>query len=154
MRTGLSATTPDAMADAVMHVVRNAIWQALLIAAIAATFAGLLTSVLLSREILRPLQEIAESSERIAGGHYGQSVDIPYSDDLALVATNFNEMAESLEQVEQRHVQEVVGDVAVGVRAPLAGLAGYFEEFLDGLFPPKARHFAWCTQRSPPAPGR
>lgn len=145
LQAGLSATTPDAMADAVMHVVRNAIWQALLIAAIAATLAGLLTSVLLSREILRPLQEIAESSERIAGGHYGERVDIPYSDDLALVATNFNEMAESLEQVEQQRVQ-MIGDVAHELRTPLTGLRGYLEGLLDGLFPPEGETFGHMYQ--------
>ncbi len=55
-------------------------------------------------------------------------------EELALVATNFNEMAESLAQVEQQRV-EMIGNVAHELRTPLTGLRGYLEGLLDGLFP-------------------
>jgi histidine kinase len=134
-----------AMAEEIMATVRRGIWQSLLIAAIAATLAGLLTSILLSREILRPLGQIAGSSKRIADGHYGERVTVPYSDELALVATNFNQMAESLEQTELQRVQ-MIGDVAHELRTPLTGLRGYLEGLLDGLFPPESETFGHMYQ--------
>ena len=51
-----------------------------------------------------------------------------------MVATNFNQMAESLAQVEQQRV-EMIGNVAHELRTPLTGLRGYLEGLLDGLFP-------------------
>jgi histidine kinase len=135
----------EAMTAEIMATVRRGIWQSLLIAAIAATLAGLLTSILLSREILRPLGQIAVSSKRIADGHYGERVAVPYSDELALVATNFNQMAESLEQTELQRVQ-MIGDVAHELRTPLTGLRGYLEGLLDGLFPPESETFGHMYQ--------
>ena len=81
---------------------RQSILTAVTVAAIGAIIAGLITSYFLSKEILRPLDEIATSSERIARGHYNERVAVPPSDELALVAENFNQMAESLEQVEEQ----------------------------------------------------
>lgn len=140
-----AASDPIDLENLALTQARRALWQALAVAALAATLAGLVTSLLLSREILRPLEEIAESSERIAGGHYGERVEIPYSDDLALVATHFNEMAESLEQVEQQRVQ-MIADVAHELRTPLTGLRGYLEGLLDGLFPPEGETFGHMYQ--------
>lgn len=113
---------------------RHTVGQALLVAALAATVAGLLTSLLLMREILRPLHQIARSSQRIAAGHYDERVATPSSDELAAVADNFNLMAAALEQVEQQRIA-LIGNVAHELRTPLAGLEGYLEGLVDGVFP-------------------
>lgn len=112
---------------------RAAVFQALAVAALAATIAGLVASLLLMREILRPLREIARSSRRIAAGHYDERVAVPDSDELAAMATNFNQMAAALEQVEQQRVA-LIGNVAHELRTPLAGLEGYIEGMIDGIF--------------------
>lgn len=119
---------------AITQTMQQVVLQSLVIAAIAATVAGLFSSILLMREILRPLDDIVESSRRIADGHYDERVTVPTPEELALVATNFNEMAESLGQVEQQRV-EMIGNVAHELRTPLTGLRGYLEGLLDGLFP-------------------
>lgn len=124
----------DQMTLAITQTMQQVVLQSLVIAAIAATLAGLLSSILLMREILRPLDDIVESSRRIADGHYDERVTMPTPEELALVATNFNQMAESLGQVEQQRV-EMIGNVAHELRTPLTGLRGYLEGLLDGLFP-------------------
>ncbi|MCC7019520.1 MAG: HAMP domain-containing protein [Ardenticatenales bacterium] len=102
-------------------------------AALAAAAVGLTTSVLLLRQILRPLDEIARSSERIAAGRYDERVAVPASDELAAVAESFNQMAAALEAVEARRIA-LIGNVAHELRTPLAGLEGYLEGLLDGVF--------------------
>jgi histidine kinase len=114
--------------------------QALLFAASAATLAGLLASLLLMREILRPLHQLARSSRRIADGHYGERVAVPASDELAEVAGSFNQMAEALEQVEQQRIA-LIGNVAHELRTPLAGLEGYLEGLVDGVLPQDVETF-------------
>lgn len=108
--------------------------QALLAAAIAATVAGVATSLLLVREILRPLAHLTHSSQRIAAGHYDERVMPPENDELASVATSFNDMAEALERVEQTRV-ELIGNVAHELRTPLTGIEGYLEGMVDGVLP-------------------
>lgn len=113
---------------------RAAMSQALAIAAMAATLVGIAASVLLAREILRPLGELAASSRRIADGHYDERVALPAAAELADVAHSFNQMAEALAQAEQQRVT-LLGNVAHELRTPLAGLEGYLEGLLDGVLP-------------------
>jgi histidine kinase len=112
---------------------RQSILTAVTVAAIGAIIAGLATSYLLAKEILRPLDQIAISSERIARGHYNERIAVPPSDELALVAENFNQMAESLEQVEEQRIA-LIGNVSHELRTPLTGLNGYLEGLMDGVF--------------------
>jgi histidine kinase len=49
---------------------QQALVSALIVAALAATMAGLAASLMLAREILRPLHQLGEGSRRIASGRY------------------------------------------------------------------------------------
>ncbi|MGQ9613594.1 sensor histidine kinase [Chloroflexus sp.] len=120
--------------------VRTAVMQALTIAAVAATIAGLTTSILLVQVILRSLRSIARSSRRIAAGRYDERVTVPASDELRAVAESFNQMAEALEQIEQRRIT-MIGNVAHELRTPLAGIEGYLEGLIDGVLPNTANTF-------------
>ncbi len=124
---------------------RDAITRALLVAALSAVFTGLLTSLFLAREILRPLRQIARSSQRIAAGRYNERVTVPASTELALVATHFNQMAEALEQVERQRVA-LISNVMHELRTPLTGLEGYLEGLMDGLFAGDAETFTQMSQ--------
>ena len=119
---------------ALLPVFQSAVIQALVVAALAATIAGLVTSILLVREILRPLRQLAASSRRIAGGNYDERVTAPLTDELRDVAQSFNQMAETLAQVERQRIT-LIGNVAHELRTPLAGLEGYLEGLLDGVLP-------------------
>lgn len=139
----LAATNPElvsATTNVVDRTLQQVVGWALPLAAVAATIAGLIAIIFLTREILQPLEEIAATSQRIADGHYDERIATPYSDELALVATNFNQMAESLEQMERQRIQ-LLGDVAHELRTPLTGVRGYLEGLLDGLFPPDTETF-------------
>jgi histidine kinase len=113
---------------------RAAMTQALVVAALAAAVVGMGASMLLAREILRPLRNLAGSSRRIAAGHYDERVVVPAADELADVAESFNQMADALAHVEQQRVV-LIGNVAHELRTPLAGLEGYLEGMLDGVLP-------------------
>jgi histidine kinase len=122
------------LAPALLDTFQSAMFTALLVAALAAILAGLATSLLLLRAILRPLHQLAHSSQRVAAGHYDERVLVPDSEELAAVASSFNHMAETLEQVEQQRVA-LIGNVAHELRTPLTGLEGYLEGLVDGVFP-------------------
>jgi len=120
---------------------RGSVFTAVSVGAFGAILAGLGTGLLLAREILRPLNDIARSSQRIARGHYNERVDVPSSDELAQLAINFNQMAESLAQVEQQRVA-LIGNVSHELRTPLTGLNGYLEGLMDGVFPENEETYA------------
>lgn len=139
--TPVAASLEQQIGQELLASYRHAIAQALLVAALAATLAGVVTSLLLSREILRPLHQIGYSSQRIAAGHYDERVAVPGSDELAAVAHNFNLMADALARVEQQRVA-LIGNVAHELRTPLAGLEGYLQGLLDGVFPGEPETFS------------
>lgn len=124
-----------AVEAALLASFRRAVNQSLLLAGVAAAAVALVTSALLMRQILRPLGAIALSSRRIADGRYDERVTVPVSDELATVARSFNQMAESLEHVEQQRVA-LIGNVAHELRTPLTGIEGYLEGLIDGVFAP------------------
>jgi histidine kinase len=143
------AETPAEIEQTIASLVeafyRDAISRSLLIAALSAIVTGLLTSLFLAREILRPLWQLADSSQRIASGRYNERVSLPASTELALVATSFNQMAEALERVEQQRVA-LINNVAHELRTPLTGLEGYLEGLMDGLFTGTPETFAQMSQ--------
>jgi histidine kinase len=133
------------IAPEVLEAFRRSVLTAVSVAALGAILAGFFSSFLLAQEILRPLRQIAASSQRIAHGRYNERVALPPSDELAQVAENFNQMAEALEQVEQQRVT-LIGNVSHELRTPLSGLHGYLEGLMDGVFPADEETFALMGQ--------
>ena len=66
--------------------------------------AGLVAAWWLSRRVLRPLERLSEGTRRIASGDLAARVSVPSDSELAAVATAFNQMAATLERVEELQV--------------------------------------------------
>jgi two-component system, OmpR family, sensor histidine kinase BaeS len=92
-------------------------------------------SFLLARRIASPLGDLARAASHIAQGRYGARVPPTRgADELAILATAFNTMAEALEASEQRR-RELLSDLAHELRTPLATIDGYLEGVSDGVMP-------------------
>ncbi|WP_420644315.1 sensor histidine kinase [Candidatus Leptofilum sp.] len=128
---------------------RNAVLFSVLFAALGAIAAGMFSSFLLWRTIIAPLRQVADSSQRIADGRFDERVTVPESsgEAMAKLVTSFNQMTATLEEVEQQRVA-LLGNIAHELRTPLAGLKGYLEGLMDGLFPANEETFAWMSQEA------
>ena len=137
---------PDTLAQTEADLI-IAFRNAVLFAALGAVAAGVFSSLLLWRTIIHPLRQVADSSQRIADGRFDERVNVPESsgEAMAQLVTSFNQMTATLEEVEQQRVT-LLGNIAHELRTPLAGLKGYLEGLLDGLFPANEETFAWMTQ--------
>lgn len=141
---------PASLAGTENHLIlafRNAVLGSVAVAAVGAITAGVISSYILWRTLIAPLLQMAESSQRIAGGRYGERVRVPDSSGQAMarLVISFNQMAAALEQVEQQRVT-LLGNVAHELRTPLSGLKGYLEGVMDGLFPANEETFAWMSE--------
>ncbi|HEX7172244.1 MAG TPA: ATP-binding protein [Candidatus Limnocylindria bacterium] len=123
-----SAEEADAMVD-------EYVGSVVAIAAVAAVALGGLTAWWLVRRVLRPLERLSEGTRRIAAGDLATRVDVPPDAELAAVAGSFNQMAATLERVEERR-RAVVEDVAHELRTPLTTLRGYTEALSEGIVEP------------------
>lgn len=113
---------------------RAGVFEALAWAAGAAVLVAGLISLLLSRSILRPLQDMMQASQRISQGHYNERVRVEGVDELGQLAVRFNQMAEKLHQVETMR-RQLIGDVSHELRTPLTAIKGSMEGLMDGLLP-------------------
>jgi histidine kinase len=108
--------------------------EILTFAAVAAFLAAVVVSLFTARRIVGPILTMTEASQHIAAGHYHQRVHVPSEDELGVMARAFNQMADALEQTEQRRMA-LIGDVAHELRTPLSSIRGVMEGLVDGVLP-------------------
>jgi histidine kinase len=111
--------------------------EALTYAVLAAIAVAILLSLFFSRGVVAPLRAMTAASQRIADGHYDERVEVRGADELAELATRFNQMAGKLEQVESMR-RRLIGDVSHELRTPLTAIKGSMEGLIDGILPAEA----------------
>jgi signal transduction histidine kinase len=105
------------------------------IGAAAGVVLGGLAAWWLVRRLMRPLEQLTSASRQIAEGDLAARVPEPPDPELRGLATAFNQMAATLERVEQLR-RALVEDVAHELRTPLTTLRGYTEALADGVVKP------------------
>jgi signal transduction histidine kinase len=118
--------------DPPLSNLQSSFQQSLLIAGIAAGFAGLLIVVLLTRQALAPVRSLTAAASNLGAGDLSQRVPESGTDDIGKLANTFNTMASDLElAVDQR--RQLTADVAHELRTPLTNIQGYLEAIKDGV---------------------
>ncbi len=128
--------------------------QALLTAAVLllALVAGL--TYLLTRQVVTPVRMARQVAERLAAGRLQERLRVSGEDDLARLATSFNQMASNLQrqirQLEElsRVQRRFVSDVSHELRTPLTTvrMAGDVLHDASGTFDPVTRRAAQLLQ--------
>ena len=111
--------------------------MALVIAALVFCTA-LVASLVYTRHMSRPLDEMAAASRKFARGDFSVRVrqtDDP-EDEMGALITSFNKMADSLERAEKRR-SEFIGNISHELRTPMTTIAGFADGILDGTIPPE-----------------
>jgi signal transduction histidine kinase len=96
----------------------------------AALVAGVV-GLMLAGRIARPLQGLTSAAGRMARHDLTARVQVTGNDELAVLGTEFNRMAEELGRQEQLR-RTMVADVAHELRTPVAILRSQFEAIQDG----------------------
>lgn len=114
--------------------VRASFNEALRYAALAAALVAVVISFYLSRSVIAPIAAMSLATQRIADGRYDERVQVRGADELAQLATRFNQMAEKLNEVEAMR-RQLIGDVSHELRTPLTAIKGSMEGLMDGVLP-------------------
>lgn len=128
MEGGLSESEAQAMFD-------QYIGRVLLIGAGVGVAVGGLAAWWLLRRILRPLERLTAATRSIASGNLAARVPPAPDPEIQQLADAFNQMAATLERVEELR-RMLVEDVAHELRTPLTSLQGYLEALSDGVIEP------------------
>lgn len=104
-----------------------------------AIIAGLLTlavttTVIVARQILRPVGLLTAATERMKNGNLNERVPVRSTDELGQLSESFNSMASSLEEADKLR-KRMTSDIAHELRTPLSNIRGYLEAAQDGVAP-------------------
>ncbi len=113
----------------------------MIVAMIASLLAAGLVSWFLVRRVARPVEELAEAAEVVAGGTY--TIDVPeaaFSTELAQLSASFSRMATRLSETEASRTR-LLGDLAHELRTPMATLEAYIDGLEDGVVEPTAESY-------------
>ena len=98
--------------------------------------AALLMSLVYSKRMARPLDEMAAASRKFARGDFSVRVkqqEDP-TDEMGALIESFNKMADSLESAEARR-SEFIANISHELRTPMTTIAGFADGILDGTIP-------------------
>ncbi len=109
--------------------------RVVIIGALAGILLGSLAVWWLVRRLMRPLEQLSAAISSVASGDYAARVAEPPDPELRALASSFNQMASTLERVEELR-RSLVEDVAHELRTPLTSLRGYTEALADGVVEP------------------
>lgn len=102
---------------------------------------SLLAIYFVSERISRPLKEMSYAAKSFAKGKFDVRVPVRGNDEVAELATAFNNMAGSLEKLEENR-SVFLSNVSHDLRTPMTTISGFIDGILTGAIPPdKTNHY-------------
>ncbi len=113
----------------------------ILLTGAAALLLTALVTLIIARQILRPVSALAEGTRAIISRRFQKRIEVRSKDELGQLAADFNTMAQTLEQYETMR-QQWISDISHELRTPLAVLRGEIEALQDGVREANAETFS------------
>ncbi len=112
-------------------------WQFFMSCVISVVLACILVYIQ-SRSLSRSINAINTAARDIAAGNFNERVKVTSRDEIGQLASSFNFMADSIEDLENQR-SSFVSDVSHELRTPMTSIAGFVQSILDGTVPEEKR---------------
>ena len=108
---------------------------------IAVLFLTLIATILVVRNMIRPLKNMAIAARKFASGDFSARAPLPkYQDELYDMTMSFNSMAEAMQNVEETR-RGLIASVSHDLRTPMTTIAGFVDGILDGTIKPEKQEY-------------
>jgi signal transduction histidine kinase len=95
----------------------------------------------ISERMTKPLKEMSRAAKSFAQGRFDVRVPVRGEDEIAELATAFNNMAMSLEKMEENR-NTFLSNVSHDLRTPMTTISGFIDGIITGAIPPsKQEHY-------------
>ncbi len=106
-------------------------------------------SLITSKTIVSPINKISKGADEIANGNFDYEIDYHSTNELGMLADNFNNMSKRVKESAEKqyqadmHQKEMIAGIAHDLRTPLTSVKGYVEGLRDGIAdtPEKQRRY-------------
>lgn len=116
-------------------VFSNAILSIFMICAGTMITVSSVVSIIVTGRLTTPLRNISDAARRFSQGDFGARVNVEGDDEVAQLATTFNQMASFVEKNEKSR-SSFVANIAHELRTPMTSIKGFVDGMLDGTIPP------------------
>ena len=129
---GMEYTSDNFLMSLMMETVVTAcLWIAL---------AALIAAYFMSERIVSPLRNMAAVSKKFAKGNFSERVAVVGRDEIADLSVAFNNMADSLEEMENMR-NSFIANVSHDLRTPMTTISGFIEGINSGAIPEEKRSY-------------
>lgn len=104
-------------------------------AALLVILVALVAAYFITEFTVKPLREMNRAARKFAAGKFESRVVVRGKDEVAQLAEAFNQMAESLENLETMR-NSFVANVSHDLRTPMTTISGFIDAIRDGVIPP------------------
>lgn len=119
----------------------NTMARTIIMASLWIMLAALIAVYFISERVSAPLREMRRAVKDFAGGDFGRRVVVQGNDEIAELGMAFNQMAQSLENLEKMR-SGFMANVSHDLRTPMTTISGFIDAIRDGLIPPdKQDHY-------------
>lgn len=102
--------------------------------------AALIAIYFISERIIYPLKEMSRAAKSFAAGHFDIRVPVRGKDEVAELATAFNNMAQSLESLDEMR-NNFMSSVSHDMRTPMTTISGFIDCIISGAIPPEKHEY-------------
>ena len=115
--------------------------KAIIVSVLWVMLAALVVVYFLSERIISPLKTMSRAAKEFSQGKFDARVPINGHDEVAELASAFNNMASTLEKNEELR-KSFLANVSHDLRTPMTAISGFVEGMLNGAIPPeKQEHY-------------
>ena len=118
----------------------NTTVRSVAVAALWIFLAALIAIYFITERTVAPLRDMSRAVKRMSVGQYDVRVRVQGRDEVAELAVAFNQMAESLENLERMR-NSFVASVSHDLRTPMTTISGFIDALLDGTIPPEKQEY-------------
>ncbi|MHB1151468.1 MAG: sensor histidine kinase [Eubacteriales bacterium] len=114
--------------------------KALIMASLWVLLAALIAVYFITEKIIGPLKDMGIAAKSFAAGRFDVRVPVIGQDEVAELATAFNNMAGSLASLEDMR-RTFLANVSHDLRTPMTTIGGFIDSIIEGAIPPEKHSY-------------
>lgn len=108
--------------------------KTIITSALLVLFATMIAAYFITERTTAPLRQMSSAARSFAAGNFESRVQVSGNDEVAELAEAFNQMAESLTNLENMR-NTFIANVSHDLRTPMTTIAGFIDGIRDGVIP-------------------